>query len=109
MSIWQRIKSIINSGNEYAQGDSMTVEQLNGVVNNSLHAVDFAEGLGDAPDVSAAGNVGTPTCTTPLTTRGKTIDGVTKTVKKFKFSNLKGWANRRNWCYWCDRSSGTTR
>ena len=57
MAFWNRKKktpSQIHGGIEYKQDDDMTIDQLNGIVNNSFYAVDFAEALTDAPDVSEA-------------------------------------------------------
>jgi len=91
MAIWDRNKvlpSALNSGNEYVEGDFPTEETLNAANNNAFYAVDYAEALGDTPDTSQVGNIGTPTVT--LIDNVKTIDGTPKTFKKFKFANLKG-------------------
>lgn len=91
MAIWDRNKvapSALNGGNEYVEGDFPTEETLNAANNNAFYSVDFTEALADAPDNTEAGNIGTPTVT--LIDNVKTIDGVSKTFKKFKFANLKG-------------------
>ena len=91
MAIWDRNKvlpSALNSGNEYVEGDFPTEETLNAANNNAFYSVDFTEALADAPDNTEAGNIGTPIVT--LIDNVKTIDGVSKTFKKFKFANLKG-------------------
>lgn len=91
MAIWDRNKvlpSALNSGNEYVEGDFPTEETLNAANNNAFYSVDFTEALADAPDNTEAGNIGTPAVT--LIDNVKTIDGVSKTFKKFKFANLKG-------------------
>ena len=91
MAIWSRNKkapSTLNNGNEYQEGDWGTIELFNDANNNAYFAVDSIEALGEAPDVSEAGVVGTPNVT--LIPYDKAIDGITKTFKKFKFSNLRG-------------------
>ena len=91
MAIWSRNKkapSTLNNGNEYQEGDWVTIELFNDANNNAYFAVDSIEALGEAPDVSEAGVVGTPNVT--LIPYDKAIDGITKTFKKFKFSNLRG-------------------
>lgn len=74
----------INSGNEYEKGDRVSVQALNSMVESGLYSQEFAEALTDAPDVSEAGNVGTPT----VSFVDNVKDGVI--YKKFKFANIKG-------------------
>ena len=74
----------INSGNEYEKGDRVSVQALNSMVESGLYSQAYAEALTDAPDVSEAGNVGTPT----VSFVDNVKDGAT--YKKFKFANLKG-------------------
>lgn len=91
MAIWDRNKvapASLNGGNEYTAEDWVTEETFNVANNNAFYAVDYAEALGDTPDTSQVGNIGTPTVT--LIDNVKTIDGTPKTFKKFKFANLKG-------------------
>ena len=74
----------INNGNEYEKGDRVARQSLNAMVESGLYSQAYAEALTDAPDVSEAGNVGTPT----VSFVDNVKDGVT--YKKFKFANLKG-------------------
>jgi len=91
MAIWDRNKvapASLNSGNEYAAGDQPTQATFNDANNNGFYSVDYTEALADAPDNTDVGTVGTPAVS--LVDNVKVIDGVSKTFKKFKFSNLKG-------------------
>jgi len=91
MAIWDRNKvapASLNSGNEYAAGDQPTQATFNDANNNGFYSVDYTEALADAPDNTDVGTVGTPAVS--LVDNVKVIDGVSKTFKKFKFSQLKG-------------------
>ncbi len=91
MAIWNRNKvppANLNAGQQYTAEDWTSEQTFNAANNNAFYAVDYAEALGDTPDTSQVGNIGTPTVT--LIDNVKTIDGVEKTFKKFKFANLKG-------------------
>jgi len=77
--------SEINDGNEFVQGDGITSSAVNAPLEASAYSQIFAEGVSQAPDVSDAGNVGTPSVSF---VDGSTVDGVV--TKKLKFSNLKG-------------------
>jgi hypothetical protein len=91
MAIWNRNKvppANLNAGQQYTAEDWTSEQTFNAANNNAFYAVDYAEALGDTPDTSEVGNIGTPTVT--LIDNVKIIDGVSKTFKKFKFSNLKG-------------------
>lgn len=93
MAFWNRKKktpSQIHGGIEYKQDDDMTIDQLNGIVNNSFYAVDFAEALTDAPDVSEANRTGTPSVEFIDNVKTPVSGGDPITYKKFKFKNLKG-------------------
>ena len=74
----------INNGNEYEKGDRVARQSLNAMVESGLYSQAYAEALTDAPDVSEAGNVGTPT----VSFVDNVKDGAT--YKKFKFANIKG-------------------
>ena len=83
MAEWDKTKvnpSNINGGKQFTANDNLTVAELNAMVNNSFYAVDFAEAMADAPDVSEIDGTGTPSVS--LVSNGK--------FKRFKFSNLKG-------------------
>ena len=89
MAQWSRKKvnsENLNKNNEYTRDSQFAIESLNAVVNSGLYSQDFVEHLADTPDVSEAGNVGTPTVTL-VTNPNATGD---KPYKRFKFSNLKG-------------------
>lgn len=91
MAIWNRNKvppANLNAGQQYNAEDWTSEQTFNAANNNAFYAVDYAEALGDTPDTSQVGNIGTPTVT--LIDNVKTIDGTPKTFKKFKFANLKG-------------------
>jgi len=91
MAIWNRNKvppANLNAGQQYTAEDWTSEQTFNAANNNAFYAVDYAEALGDTPDTSQVGNIGTPTVT--LIDNVKTIDGTPKTFKKFKFANLKG-------------------
>lgn len=97
MAFWNRKKktpSQIHGGIEYKQDDDMTIDQLNGIVNNSFYAVDFAEALTDAPDVSEANQTGTPSVELVDNIKTPVSGGDPITYKKFKFKNLKGATGR---------------
>lgn len=86
MGTWSKNKvnpSNLNNGNEYANGDNLSVEALNGIVNSGLYSQDFVEHLADTPDVSEAMNVGTPS----VELVNNVVGG--KIYKKFKFKNLR--------------------
>lgn len=86
---WSRKKvnsETLNNGNEYTKNNQFPIEALNGIVNSGLYSQDFVEHLADTPDVSEAGNVGTPTVTL-VDNPNATTD---KPYKRFKFANLKG-------------------
>lgn len=86
---WSRKKvdsQLLNNNNEYTKDSQLSNEALNGIVNSGLYSQDFVEHLADTPDVSEAGNVGTPTVTL-VDNPNATTD---KPYKRFKFSNLKG-------------------
>lgn len=83
MAEWSKDKvnpTNINGGKEFTTDDDLAVNELNAMVNNSFYAVDFAEAMADAPDVSEIDGTGTPSVS--LVDNGK--------FKKFKFSNLRG-------------------
>lgn len=83
MAEWSKNKvysSSINGGKEFTTDDDLAVNELNAMVNNSFYAVEFAEAMADAPDVSEIDGTGTPSVS--LVDNGK--------FKKFKFSNLRG-------------------
>lgn len=93
MAFWSRRKkqaSQIHGGIEYRQGDDMTVDQLNAIVNNSFYAIDFAEALADTPDTSEVNNEGTPSVSFVDNVKTPVSGGDPITYKKFKFSNLRG-------------------
>lgn len=84
---WSKDKALpenINKNNEFTTDNNFTIAELNAIVNNSFYGVDFVEAMADTPDVSEAGNVGTPI----VTLINYVKNG--KTYKKFKFSNIKG-------------------
>jgi hypothetical protein len=86
---WSRKKvdsKILNNNSEYTKNSQLSAEALNGIVNSGLYSQDFVEHLADTPDVSEAGNVGTPTVTL-VDNPNATTD---KPYKRFKFANLKG-------------------
>lgn len=85
---WDRNKHEINNGYEFEPGDDANVEQINGTINNALYAVDVADGLIEAPVVENPNPEEAPTVS--FVDYEKEIDGVNKTVKKFKFTNIKG-------------------
>lgn len=85
---WDRNKHEINNGYEFEPGDDANVEQINGTINNALYAVDVADGLIEAPVVENPNPEEAPTVS--FVDYQKDIDGVMKTVKKFKFTNIKG-------------------
>lgn len=85
---WDRNKHEINNGYEFEPGDDANVEQINGTINNALYAVDVADGLTEAPVVENPNPEEAPTVS--FVDYQKDIDGVMKTVKKFKFTNIKG-------------------
>lgn len=88
MADWSKNKvysSSINGGKEFTTDDNLAVNELNAMVNNSFYAVDFAEAMADAPDVSEIDATGTPSVS--LVDNGK--------FKKFKFSNLRGKQGER--------------
>ena len=59
------------------------------LMTRALRAIKRGKDVRDAcRRLEEAGNIGTPTVT--LIDNVKMIDGVSKTFKKFKFSNLKG-------------------
>lgn len=83
MAEWSKNRadsSSINSGREFTTDDDLAVNELNAMVNNSFYAVDFAEAMADAPDISEIDGTGTPSVS--IVDNGK--------FKKLKFSNLKG-------------------
>lgn len=89
MAQWSRKKvnsQELNDNNEYTKDSDFSLDSLNAVVNSGLYSQDFVEHLADTPDVSEAGNVGTPTVTF-VANPNATTD---KPYKSFKFSNLKG-------------------
>ena len=93
MAFWNRKKKLpsqIHGGLEYKQGDDMTIDQLNGIVNNSFYAVDFAEAMADAPDISELNGEGTPSVTLIDNPKTPVAGGETIHYKKFKFANLRG-------------------
>ena len=93
MAIWSRRKkqaSQIHGGIEYRQGDDMTVDQLNAIVNNSFYSIDFAEALADTPDISELDGVGVSSITLIDNVKTPASGGEPITYKKFKFSNLRG-------------------
>ncbi len=78
--------NITDTGEYY---DSTDVEGVLQEVGSELASIaSHIEALADAPDNTEVGNIGTPAVT--LIDNVKTIDGVEKTFKKFKFANLKG-------------------
>ena len=57
MATWTGLptnESNINGGNEYAGGDSLTIEQINSVVNNGIYAKNTVNGMGIGGAYSAA-------------------------------------------------------
>ena len=89
MAQWSRKKvnsENLNKNNEYTRDSQFAIESLNAVVNSGLYSQDFVEHLADTPDISEAGNVGTPTVTL-VDNPNATTD---KPYKRFKFANLKG-------------------
>lgn len=83
MAEWSKEKAdsaSINGGRAFTTDDNLTVTELNSMVNNSFYAVDFAEAMADAPDISEIDGTGTPSVS--FVDNGK--------FKKLKFSNLKG-------------------
>lgn len=93
MAFWNRKKKLpsqIHGGLEYKQGDDMTIDQLNGIVNNSFYAVDFAEAMSDAPDISEIDGDGTPSVTFVDNVKTPVSGGSPITYKKLKFANLRG-------------------
>ena len=83
MAEWSKDKvnpTNINGGKEFTTDDVLTVAELNGMVNNSFYAVDFAEAMADEPDISEIAGDGVPSVS--FVDNGK--------FKRLKFSNLKG-------------------
>lgn len=83
MADWSKNRidsSSINNGREFTADDNLSIAELNAMVNNSFYAVDFAEAMADAPDISEIGGSGTPSVS--FVDNGK--------FKRFKFSNLRG-------------------
>ena len=74
----QIVLSNINGGQQFANGDVVTPEAINSPIQASAYAQALAT---NQPDVSEAGNVGTPSVSIITA-----IDG----TPRFKFSNLKG-------------------
>lgn len=70
----------INNGQEYNDGDGVGASSVNAAVESAAWAQNYAESLTAAPDLTEAGNVGSPTVS--FVDNGN--------YKKFKFSNLKG-------------------
>lgn len=85
---WDRNKHEINNGYEFEPGDDANVEQINGTINNSLYAVDVADGLTETPEVENENSEKNPTV--EFSPYEKSIHGVIKTFYKFKFKNIKG-------------------
>lgn len=70
-----------NNGEKFLNRvDSPNADDFNNVIESQLYVQEYTEALTDAPDISQADNVGTPTV--ELVANGN--------YKKFKFSNLKG-------------------
>ena len=79
----KKISTDFNSGIKYVNNvDSPSATDFNNVIESQLYTQEFAEKLADAPDVSQANNVGTPSV--EIINNGA--------YKKFKFINLKGQA-----------------
>ena len=90
MAIWNRKKvspNVVNSGKQYVNKvDSPSADDFNAAENNAFYAVDFAEALADAPDISEVGNTGTPTVS--FVDNPKLVNGENIIYKKLKFSNM---------------------
>ena len=83
MAAWEPKKldlTQINNGQEYNDGDGVGASSVNAAVESAAWAQNYAESLTAAPDLTEAGNVGSPTVS--FVDNGN--------YKKFKFSNLKG-------------------
>ena len=80
--------SIANSADDKADNAILTANTANTNAKNAVQTANdtetFINHLVDTPDITDAGNVGTPN----VTFINNIVDGVT--YKKFKFSNLKG-------------------
>lgn len=72
------VLSNINGGQQFADGDVVTPEAINSPIQASAYAQALAT---NQPDVSEAGNVGTPTVSIVTASDG---------TPRLKFSNLKG-------------------
>ena len=72
------VLSNINGGQQFANGDIVTPEAINSPIQASAYAQALAT---NQPDVSQAGNVGTPSVSIVTASDG---------TPRFKFSNLKG-------------------
>lgn len=83
MAAWEPQKldlTKINNGQEYNDGDGVGASSVNAAVESAAWAQNYAESLTASPDLTEAGNVGSPTVS--FVDNGN--------YKKFKFSNLKG-------------------
>ena len=83
MAAWEPQKldlTQINNGQEYNDGDGVGASSVNAAVESAAWAQNYAESLTATPDLTEAGNVGSPTVS--FVDNGN--------YKKFKFSNLKG-------------------
>lgn len=90
MAEWSRNKvnsNNLNSGQEYTKDSQLSINALNSIVNGGLYTQDFVEHLTDTPDLSDAGNVGTPSVEFVYNPAMVTT---LKPYVRFKFSNLKG-------------------